>query len=151
MREQIVIALAGLRSLEVMRNELHSIFSNIQAQGHARIGYVSGIVSSDGPEHVSRNIQRLGVYTEYVGSLYTIPVFSAADVFTGEIIRDLHKVGYTNEGFIKFWREVLAPPERFVTDMFMTPRWEESLGARDELALAQEAGIALHYITHILS
>ncbi len=34
----------------------------------------------------------------------------------------------------------------YITDIFMTPRWEHSEGARDEHKNAIKAGMTIHYV-----
>ena len=50
------------------------------------------------------------------------------------------------KAFIAFWREVLELGK--VTDIFMTPRWEQSEGATDEYNTAQRLGIQIHIVDH---
>lgn len=109
-----------------------------------KVGYVAGIITSDGPEYIARNIQKLEEYTERIGDEIDFPVFSAADVFSKDLLDRLHARSLPAQTWFDFWRAILGSGE--VTDIFMTPRWKDSLGARDEHETAQKLGIAIHYL-----
>lgn len=47
---------------------------------------------------------------------------------------------------MKFWRDILESGH--VTDIFMTPRWEQSKGAIDEHEAAKQLGIKIHYMNN---
>lgn len=92
-----------------------------------RVGYVSGIISSDGPEFLERNRRTLQEKTEKFRELYDFPIFSANDIFTPEFV---DRLGHKDAPYVFFWRRVLATG--LVTDIFMTTGWERSRGASDE-------------------
>lgn len=74
---------------------------------HMRIGYISGIITSDGPGRIPANIARLATYTEYIQRCHDFPVFSASDIFSEELLGRLEANGFKAEDYIKFWREIL--------------------------------------------
>lgn len=113
-----------------------------------QIGYVSGIITSDGAEHVATNISRLAMQTEDIRRRHDFPIFSASDIFAEKLLRRLETNGFGSEDYKEFWRAVLDCGH--VTDIFMTPRWKESFGAIDEHEMAKRLGIRIHYINRKL-
>ncbi|HUD09819.1 MAG TPA: hypothetical protein VMR77_03385 [Patescibacteria group bacterium] len=113
-----------------------------------RIGYVSGIVSSDGDHKLAENIQILLVHTEKLRNLLDFPVFSTADVITKELYDRFDETKLEREKrekcFRSFWCEVIE--QGGVTDIFMTPRWELSNGATAEHQTTRELGLKIHYV-----
>ena len=131
--------------LPAVREVLDSVKIQVEGLERKRIGYVSGIISSDGPDKIQENIERLKRFTDTVRSAYQFPVFSATDIFTDEIYQRCSKDRpLLNADFIQFWRNLLEAG--LVTDVFMTPRWEESEGATDEHSIAEQEGLNIHYI-----
>lgn len=119
-----------------------------ERQKTARLGYVSGIVGSEGPEHMQRNIAALARHTEIIRANVKYPVFSPTDIFSDQMYAQLEETGWPQEArraaFIDFWRGVFEGV--YITDIFMTPRWEKSEGAQDEHTMAKKMGIVIHYI-----
>jgi len=146
MKEKITEAVKESNSLTQVRDALFDVFKEYRAAGHDRIGYVSGVVTSDGPAEIPNNIRRLSSFTDRTRKKYPFPIFSATDVFDDKLFRRLDAAGFVNDDWIAFWKEVLGAEEKFVTDMFMTPRWEKSRGATDEHRTAQEMGMIIVYI-----
>lgn len=114
-----------------------------------RVGYAAGIVASDGPEHIERNVLLLAEYANRLRKAHPFPIFSAVDVFgvTGlwdRFVPMFVRGEITDDDFKKFWRGILG--SGYVTDVFMTPRWEFSNGARDEHETATACGIRIHYL-----
>lgn len=104
-----------------------------------RLGYVSGIMTSDGPEYTERNIKILEQYTEDLRNTNNFPVFSATDVFDQELFRRIDSHNIPVQEWFDFWREILR--NGLITHIFMTPRWEKSKGAIDEYETAKELGL----------
>lgn len=146
MKELIRAKVKDSSTLDEVRDNLISLFKEFREKGHARIGYVSGIITSDGKEHMARNIKRLEAYTDKIREEQGFPIFAPTDVFDDVLFKRLDANGFVNEDWMMFWEEVLASEERFVTDMFMTPRWQESKGANDEHRIAKEIGMTIVYI-----
>lgn len=147
MKEKIAVAVKEANSLAQVRDSLFSVFKEYRQSGNDRIGYVSGVITSDGHEHIQRNIERLVKFTEHIRTQNGFPIFSATDVFDDALFTRLNAAGFKNPDWVVFWREVLGAKEKFVTDMFMTPRWEKSQGATDEHRMAQLTGMKVYYIT----
>ncbi|OGM13040.1 hypothetical protein A3A76_01880 [Candidatus Woesebacteria bacterium RIFCSPLOWO2_01_FULL_39_23] len=146
MKEIIRESVKNSNTLAEVRDSLFSVFKEMRAQGHTQIGYVSGTITADGKENIPKNIARLDRFTEHLRVKQEFPIFSATDVFDNELFRRLDAAGFVNADWEAFWREVLGAEEMFVTDMFMTPRWEKSSGSTDEHRVAQEVGMAIVYI-----
>lgn len=128
---------------DVLQGAIQAI-ENIQASGTGRLGYVAGIISSDGPECVEENMVRLRGYTERLREEHGFPMISAAYVFQSELFQRIMQSPPATEEWIAFWRQILSCGR--VTDLFMTPRWEESYGSRDEHELGKKLGIRIYYI-----
>jgi hypothetical protein len=151
MRELIREKLIDVDSLEEVGIKLKAIleeFTNRPGQQDSRIGYVAGIVNSDGPEFRDRNIDRLNLFTEKIGHKFQMPAFSAADVYSEDVFNRVTKGGFNPSDFVTFWRGIFELG--YITDVFMTPRWEVSEGAQDEHETAQRLGIRIHYVNEDL-
>lgn len=149
MRREISITLSEAQNLDQVRDKIVTLFERTRKKtGSERIGYVAGIIGSDGPEKVEENRKKLADNTERIRATNDFPIFSATDVFSEELFIRLEELRLSllerRQAFIKFWREVLELGR--VTDIFMTPRWEESEGARDEHETAQRLSIKVHYV-----
>jgi len=131
--------------LEVKKGVLKALIKIAGNSSTKKLGYVSGIITSDGPKLVKRNIERLGSHTERLRQKHPFPIFSAADIFTQEVFERVGAFDLPSHRFLKFWREILG--SGWVTDIFMTPRWEHSQGAKDEHEAAKELKLNIHYWT----
>jgi hypothetical protein len=113
-----------------------------------RIGYVAGIVTSDGPENIDKNVKNLTKFTNKIRERNSFPIFSSTDVFSKKCIAKLDEMNLPPEKieveFWKFWRKLLR--SGYITDIFMTPGWDRSLGAQDEHKTAKKAGLKIHYL-----
>lgn len=149
MKAKLAKVLVDSTNLASVRDKVIALFDQTtQRTGTKRIGYVAGIINSDGPEKVEENRQRLAEYTERIRGEQDFPIFSATDIFTKELFTRLEEVKLggpeKTQAFLQFWREILEKGR--ITDIFMTPRWEQSLGARDEHETATRLGITIHYV-----
>ncbi|MEK7551727.1 MAG: DUF4406 domain-containing protein [Patescibacteria group bacterium] len=149
MRNEIQSAIKGLTKLENVLQEVNNLLNEIRKQStEKRIGYVAGIITSDGKEHMQRNIDILEKHTEKIKKQYGFPIFSAVDIFGNGVYQKLDDFNQEErlreKSFIEFWRKILSSGH--VTNIFMTPRWKESKGATDEHETAKKLGIKIHYI-----
>lgn len=133
------------QSLEEIRDGVLIAFGEI-GKDFKRIGYVSGIITSDGPKFVKRNMENLLLYTESLRDKNNFPIFSAGDIFTEEVFERVDAFNLPSHHFLKFWREILV--SGWVTDIFMTPRWDESKGALDEHEVAEKQNLKIHYLSY---
>lgn len=148
MRELIQEAIAGCATLDQVRDGLTSLLrKGREERGWMRVGLVSGVINSDGQEAVEQNIQTMIRYAEMLRNFLDFPIFCTPDVFA-EVWERLEerKLSFDQreEQFRLFWRGILS--SGCVTDLFMTPRWEASIGAKDEHETAQSLEITIHYI-----
>lgn len=144
MREIIRESVRDAVTLAEVRDGLLRVFvREKRGKDGLRIGYVSGIITSDGPAHIEENIQRLAEYTERIREREGVLTFSPVDVFDDALFARLKADTLPQESWWIFWREVLGSGH--VTDIYMTPRWQESTGARDEHETASKLGIVVHY------
>lgn len=113
-----------------------------------RIGFVSGIITSDGDENMRKNIERLGHYTKRIRESSVFPIFSAVDVFENGIYDRIEEIKLERElreyHFVNFWKIILESGH--ITDIYMTPRWKTSRGAKEEYGIAKELGIKIHFV-----
>lgn len=111
-----------------------------------RLGFVAGIITSDGDENMSRNIERLKQYAEEIRGRYDFPIFSSVDVFGNGIYNQVEESKFERElrehHFVQFWTMILETGH--ITDIFMTPRWDKSRGAKIEHEVAQK--IKIHMV-----
>lgn len=146
MKEFLHPRLQTVRSFGELLPTVRGVLEKLTLEGKKRIGYVSGIISSDGPDKIQENIERLKSFTDSVRSTHQFPVFSATDIFTEQIYEACNNERkITQSEFIDFWRELLK--SKLITDIFMTPRWDESEGATDEHLVAEQLGLNIHYIS----
>lgn len=149
MRDEIQGAIKGLTKLEKVLNEVNILLSKVrQKSTEKRLGYVAGIITSDGKEHMQKNIDILAKHTEILKKKYGFPIFSAVDIFGNGVyqkLEDFNQEEHLREkSFIEFWRKILSSGH--ITDIFMTPRWKESKGAIDEHETAKKLGLTIHYV-----
>ena len=147
MKERIREAVKESGTLNEVRDNILAVIKNMfEIEGVTQIGYVSGIITSDGPEKISENLNRLQKFTDLVRKTSDFPIFSSIDVISDELFKRLGAAKIEQEVWRVFWREVLQSP--YVTDMFMTPGWEQSRGALDEFQTAKATGKTLHYFNY---
>lgn len=154
MKKDIQKSITKAMSLDEIATDVLSLFDEIKLEEKTKkLGYVSGIITSEGKDKMSQNIKRLDKFTEHVRSSYDFPIFSATDIFTDEVYSRLAEMkmehAELHKKFVRFWRTILSGGH--VTDIFMTPRWHTSRGATDEHITAQELGLKIYYIEEELS
>ena len=144
MREIMRDTVRDANSLNEVRDRLAQMFAGVrQGETMTKIGYVSGIISSDGPDHIQDNLKRLEEHAERIRMREQIAIFSPVDVFDDQLYARLNAAQIPQINWQNFWREVLELG--YVTDIFMTPRWKISSGSTDEHETAARLGIKIHY------
>ncbi len=109
-----------------------------------RIGYVAGIVASDGVNKIPENLGILAEHTQKIREQNSYPILCASDIFSPESVALFMATGVSRRDFEYFWKRFLE--SGYITDIFMTPRWQNSRGATQEHADAQHLKIAIHYL-----
>ncbi len=104
----------------------------------ARVFFISGIVTSDGPLHIDGNLKTLSDYVDKIKSdgRFGPFVFSTPDVFNRPLFAKLDNAGCVNGDYLSFWRDLLR--SRLIDGIIMTPSWQESNGASHELMTARQ-------------
>jgi hypothetical protein len=139
--------LLDANNLTVVASATIKILGDLRAAGADNIGFTCGIISSEGLEHIDRNMKRHAMYTASLRDGIAFPVFSASDVFNDE--RMFERVKYLpQEEWLELWRKVLN--SGFVTHLFFTPRWQKSSGARDEHEVGKGLGLEIYYVQNEL-
>lgn len=145
MKEKIREAIRTAESLDKVKSGVIEVLRVVREDDQTiRLGYVAGIVTSDGPAKINENVTRLEAYTEQVRAEQGFPVFSSTDVFSQSLFDQINARSLPNQVWLDFWRDVFGSGH--VTHLFMTPRWEQSTGAQDEHETAKRLGITVHYI-----
>ncbi|HUC38825.1 MAG TPA: hypothetical protein VL944_01715 [Candidatus Acidoferrum sp.] len=110
-----------------------------------RLGFVAAIRESDGvePEKIELNELRLAGYVNSLRLVTPFPLFSCLDIYTPRFLANFYGENSV-EAWDKFWKDIFKPKE--ITDLFLTPRWEQSYGARFERKLAEELDLKVHYV-----
>lgn len=144
MHEAIIENVARANTLEEVKSGVIHVFEEARKNGAMRIGYVSGIISSDGPEFVERNVRILQQYTENVRGMHGFPIFAPTEVFTEEVFKRINAHEIPVQDWLDFWKDILEAG--YITDIFMTPRWEKSVGATDEYNNATRLKLLVHYV-----
>lgn len=143
LKDGIAERVKAATNLNEVRDAVIAVFEEARTEkGVIRIGYVSGIITSDGPEYVERNLAILARHTENLRLAHDFPIFSSTDVFDNKVFERINANKIPVQAWLDFWREILESGH--ITDMFMTPRWEVSIGARDEYQNAQRLGLKIH-------
>lgn len=133
----VVSSTTKICSVEV---QVINALKKVKRNGIKNIGYVSGIISSDGVKHIPVNVKALEMYTEFYRSYVQFPVFSSSDIFYGKYIE---KFNLNQSEWFSFWNNILK--SETITDVFMTPRWEVSKGALEEYKTAKALSLNIHY------
>ncbi len=149
MVEKIKPVLINARNLTEVESAMVDLFVTLKrADSVTDIGYVAGIITSDGSKHIEANILRLANYTERLRTAHDFPIFSATDVFSSELFKRLPEMALPHHEreihFINFWRNILNSGH--VSHIFMTPRWDKSKGAMDEHQTARQRGLKIYYV-----
>ncbi|MCL5113988.1 MAG: hypothetical protein M1372_02350 [Patescibacteria group bacterium] len=76
--------LVNSTSLEQIYEEIIKFFADIRKQ-YEKIGYVSGIITSDGLDKIEYNRKKLMKYTKVLEEINNFPLFSAVDIFSDDI------------------------------------------------------------------
>ncbi len=142
MREIIRESVKEAGSLDQVRAGVIAVLVR-EKQKQGKVGYVSGIITSDGPEHIQENVKILEQRTREIAAREQMPVFSAVDVFDDDLFARLKAETLPQSAWQKFWREILGSGQ--VTDIFMTQRWQVSTGSKDEHEAAMGNNLAVHY------
>ena len=145
MRKQLQEALKNAVSFEdVLAITLKHVNELKAANPAVRIGYVSGKVTADGADRIIDNLIRLHKFTEQLEQVHGSHIFSAADVFNDDVYWKINLPRPIHETeFYDFWKKVVSSG---VTDIYMTPEWEKSTGAKDEHEAAKDLNITIHYV-----
>jgi hypothetical protein len=116
---------------------------------NGRLGYLSAIISSLGYERIGEMTIRLENVTAQLrenADMFGFPVFSSSDIFPpGGVMEARIKASgekLSQDNFNKFWDSILG--SGFVTDIFMTPHWELSSGAKLEYQKACDMKMVTH-------
>ena len=133
-------AIDGTETLDEVCAAVCGVVRMVAGRG-SRVGFVSGVISSDGPQLVMRNLDLLRAYTGVIGSSVDYPVFCAANVFD-EKLRGRYS-GTAKPEWWTFWRKVLGSG---ISDFFTTPRWGLSRGGDDEHTFVKYRKVELHYL-----
>ncbi len=126
--------------IEVVQTGIINALGTIKRDGVKKLGFVSGIISSDGEKHIPANMEALTIYTEFYRTHMPFPVFSATDVFHPWTVK---KFNLTQPEWFDFWNNVLNSGK--ITDVFMTPRWKDSQGSIEEHKTAKRLKLKVHY------
>jgi hypothetical protein len=144
-KERIEKAVVNANNIEEVKTLLLDVLKKVREEGAEKIGYVAGIITSEGPENIDRNVKRLAGFADSVCLQSNFPIFSSTYLITDALFEKLGMQTIAQADWQKFWRDVLS--SGFITDIFMTPRWEISYGSCDEHKTAQEVGMKIHYLT----
>jgi hypothetical protein len=107
-------AVAQAKNLEDVLQGVVPVLAHLREEGATRIGYVSGIITSDGLEHVERNRQQLALHTEQLRQTHAFPLFSPTDIFSDKLFSSLGEMQLPSVEragkFHQFWRAYFYDP-----------------------------------------
>lgn len=144
MKKRLMDYLLPGKTLAQISDLLVDLLQKIHDEGNENIGYVCGMISSEGPENITKNLERLEKFTQDIRKKYDYPIFSQNDIFTTEVYKKIKQAGATHDDFELFYQKVHG--SKLITHLFMTPKWELSKGATDEYKTAQRCGIKVVFI-----
>jgi len=141
-RTKIQSEIDSIKDLNSLKTTLLSTIKEFRGN-QEKLGYVAGMIASDGRDKIWENIRALDDFAEQLRKANSFPIFSAVDVFSEDVYGAINLESLPDADFKIFWRDVLG--SGYVTDIFMGPRWEDSEGAKDEHEFSKSAGILIHY------
>ncbi len=145
--EKIKESLKNAKDLNLVAKSAISVLKEFKSKGANRIGYVAGTITSEGYEKIEENVKKLIKYTIKIRKREGFPIFSSTDLFDKKFVSQLKELSLPpdklEEEFLKCWKNILS--SGYVTDIYITPGWENSQGARFELKVAKEARLKIHY------
>ena len=149
MKSDLITVLEKVQNVDEVRVAILSLLNEMRkVRKHDSIGFVSGMIFSEGIEYKPRNLKRLAAYTEKLRKENTYPIFSAVDIFYNGLFEKLPESKLPEiirrPIFFAFWKSIME--SGYITDLFMTPRWEKSQGALDEIEKGKKAGMVIHYV-----
>ena len=138
---------ANVRNFQELSSATVEWMQEKKKGGVERIGFVSGMVASQGPQNVKDNMQRLLDESTLLTKELNFPVFSSTEIFTSGVWERLPETqlpkAERSPHMHQLFRDILAGG---VTDIFMMPDWQQSGGATDENNAAKELGLKIHYL-----
>ncbi len=143
--KKIRLALKKASTIEDVLDITRLLITQIKIEDpKAKIGYVSGKVTADGKDRIPHNLKRMHKFTRKLKEIHGEQIFSAADIFSDIVYWKINLPRPIHEkDFYNFWRKIVSSG---VTDIYMTPEWERSHGAKDEHKIAKTLNINIHYI-----
>lgn len=149
MNRQIYEEIKHATKLSHVAEGLAKAFETVKSSSeNERIGYVSGVITSDGDENMHSNIAILERYTRALHKKEGIPMFFSFDVFGNGVYSKIEEAQFERElreeHFRKFWKMIIGSGH--ITDMYMTPGWDRSRGANEEYDVAKKLGIKIHFV-----
>jgi t-SNARE complex subunit (syntaxin) len=137
---------AGKYTLNELEKAVLKVLSKHAAE-RVNIGYVAGVLTSDGPEKIAENVEKLINTTNQIRNKHKdILIFSSTDIFNEKLVfalEDYKKDRHLLENkFHKFWENILS--SGYVNDIFMTKGWERSKGAKHEYQVAKKNKLVIH-------
>ncbi len=149
MKSDLVHVLEKVQNVDEVRAAVLTLLKEMrEVRKFDRIGFVSGIIFSEGIQFKKRNLNRLSAYTQKLQKTNEYPIFSAVDIFYNGLFERLPESKLPEIKrrpiFFAFWKNIME--SGYITDLFMTPRWEKSQGARDEIDKGKKIGMTIHYV-----
>lgn len=144
--DKIKASLKPAKTIEELQERIIDSLEQIKKE-QDKLGYVIGILTSDGPDRIKENVEKLKSYTRKVSSENDFPIFSAMVTFVGDngdVVDHVRNRHYEFQHWLTLWRNVLESGH--ITDLFVTPGWERSKGATDEHETAKRLGLEIHYL-----
>ena len=144
MKEKLLAYLKGSTTLKDISTRLIELLNQLHQEGNPQIGYVAGMISSEGPENIQKNLDILERRTQELSKIYNFPLFSQNDIFTDDVYKQIKQSGATHADFEEFYQQIHSTG--LITHIFMTPKWELSVGATDEHETALRYRLNIIYI-----
>ena len=143
--EDLQKSLLQINSIDEVCHYLNTFLKQYStAHTDKKIIFVTGVITSDGPEHVEENRKKLFTATECIRSKTDGFVFCWEHIFTDGVKARINYNEIPYEDFLVCSKDIIE--SCVLTDVYMTYGWERSTGARLEHDTALTKKIPVHYI-----
>src|SRR5438105_2019660 len=87
MKDLFTKAVANAKTLDEIEEAILGVIANQDPDKKGKVGYVSGVITSDGFLYVQRNLRRLKKHTEKIKKEFNFPIFAPTDIFSHELLK----------------------------------------------------------------
>lgn len=108
---------------------------------NGKVGFVSGKIMADGFVFSFKNLAEIAKHERKIRKSEHIPIFSATDFLLNELVNTVFRGKASGD---EYWRDIIE--SGYITDIYMTPGWEKSNGAKSEFDSAKKKNLKIHLV-----